>query len=459
MKTFSKIKNLLKTIKINNSIYFTVDSNAEGEKSKNSSQATWEDDVSGVYRQKTPPLENRRCLNTEVRSENVEKSPDTVASSSGFSSMKSVRCENSQLVRITAVASAEDFTVQSVDEEKRYSEYQKKFQTAANSMPQLENIKVGEFCLAFHPFDKIWCRALMIDAETEDFLVTVQCVDDGTTFCVTDNSELKSTSLDFLVNPFYGMKCSLVIKINEKRENVATQQLMRLMKDQIKSRVVVKHSNLNFVELMVQGKNLADSFIESGLGKKIFVVPTGPVTVNHIDSLESFSVQSTESCEHLQYIDEQMSSYKCREVNAPKIGMLVLARLPVKKTWHRARILSKEERGFNVYLIDYGYSTFVNEIGACDDETLTGIPDIAVECSLLLPSNVDSQKNEAERKFREFVNSGKHKFNVEMVEPTPKCAIVKLLIDGEDILEKLFTVRSSKFHGKFNEKIFKALFD
>ena len=395
----------------------------------------------------------------EVISENFEKSPDIVASSSGFSSLQSARSDKSRLVRITAVASAEDFTVQSVNKEKRYLEYQKELQIAANSLLQLEKIDVGEFCLAFHPFDKMWCRAQMIDAETADFLVTVRCVDDGTTFCITDKRELKFTSLEFLVEPFFGKKCSLAIKINEKRENFASQHLMRLMKNQIRSRLVTKHSNLHFVELMVEGKDLADTFIESGLGKKIFVVPNVPVIINHIDSLENFSVQLKDSCENMRYIDEQMSAYKWREVSAPKNGMLVLALFSIDKTWHRARIVSKEERGFNVYLVDCGYSIFVNEIGAIDDATLAGIPEIAVKCSLLLPASVKSQENLAEQKFRELVKSGKHTFNVEMIEPTTKCAIVQLFMDKEDILEKLISVNISQLQEKYNEEIFKVLFE
>lgn len=402
-----------------------------------------------TYRQKTPPdqdhwkndviLSRPASIRDKVRS---QPSPST----SGVSSSQSEVSSNSrEIVRITSVTTLQDFTVQKADEIQKYEDYRKELQVIVKAQKELDEFDIGKICLVFHSFDQMWCRATILDSDVDmgDFLVTVACIDDGTTFSVTEKKDLKCINTDILSVSGFGKRCSLAMKANPKRENEATQYLMRMMNNNLNLYEIVNINQRRYVELFQDDINVTDLFVEKGIGKRMFVAPSGFGYINYATSLENFSLQMDSDIEKLNRIKEFVSKYVRRNVKDPKIGALVLARFTIDKRWYRARIVSKEAEGFNVYLIDYGHSTFVDEIGAIDDRSIAKIHPIAVRCSLVLPDSCRGFGRDAEDEFTKIAQGGNQKFEVLTIEPGEKHAKVELYIGGGNILEKLLPSGSS----------------
>jgi Tudor domain len=322
---------------------------------------------------------------------------------------------------------------------KKYEEFQKELQFQAKDQKQLEEYVNGAPCLAFHPFDQMWCRATILNSDPIKFIVLVKCVDDGAIFCVTDKSHLKAMSILLLAELYFGYRCSLAMTTNLKRKNEATQHLFRIMNSNLNCREVVNYNGLRYVELFQDGRNLTDFFVENGVGKRLVVVPSGFAYINYIESPESFSIQMERDLKDLHRIKDFAKKYSQLDVTEPKVGMLVLARFEVDRCWYRAKIIAKQTKCFDIYFIDYGHCAAVTEIRAIGNQEISEIPAIAIKCSLNLPQGFKSLNNDAKNKFIEIADDGKKKIDVKLIEPGEKTAKIEIYIDGANILDKLFS--------------------
>lgn len=397
---------------------------------------------------KTPP--NRSPWAPKSHSSKDKVKTQSSRSSSGVGSSRSELFPvNYEVVRIASVTTPQDFTVHYVNKAQKYEEFRKELQSKAERQPQLVQMATNGFCLAFHSYDRMWCRAVIVDVEEdEDFMVTLKCVDDGTTFSITERNELKSSSGEIMGELFYGTNCSLPILINSKRETEATQHLIRMMNFNLKCFVIENINGLRYVELYHDGQNTTDFFVDIGIGRRMFVAPSECGFVNYIDSPENFSIQMDRDTEALERIVEFTKKYALRPITSPKVGMLVIARFSIDKNWYRAKIVSKELKGFNVYLIDHGHSTFVDEIGEIGDQAIAAIHPIAIKCSLILPAAYESFEDDAKDEFVKIADGGKKKFDVKMIAPGEKHAKVELYIEGVNILDKLLPCSTCKTHSK-----------
>lgn len=360
-------------------------------------------------------------------------------SPSSTSGVSSATCESSkgEAVRITAVTNPTDFFIQKLSTIQDYEANKKKVQRLANVQPPLTIFTADSHCLAFHPFDNLWCRAIILDADSEEFLVTVRCLDDGTTFSIQDRRQLKIASIATVFKKYFSIRCSLPIRYNRKCETEVNQYLLNLMNADLSCQTITDYKLVMYVELQHDGKNLADVLVATGKARRQFVAPTGPAFINYVKSATDFCIQMSSSTDALNQIVKFTDDYKYQEVRQPKIGMLVVGRYEKDKCWYRSKILSKVKNGFQVYFVDHGHSDIVQNIGLIYDQTIADIQPLGIRCSLVVPTGIESFSKSANKKLEQISQNGNKKVFVKMVTPGDDFAYVNILEDNEDILQKL----------------------
>lgn len=406
----------------------------------------WTNDNDCYYRQPSPSNRGNKNLDTS--------SQGTSSSSSGVSIIKGISLEP-ELVQITAVSSVDDFTVQKVTQAEEYKKFLSEVEEIAQPQPRLESYEKGALCLAFYDLSDQWCRAVIVEAKLEnEFLLTMRNVDNGESFGVTDKDDLKQMPLKLQSTAFFGLRCSLTVAVNPKRLSEAFQRIIRLVNQKVQCKTIVEYKDVHYVEILANEKNLVDSFISNGLGRKIHVIPPGKASVVHIESLDDFAVRHHSNSKNFDDVCEALSSVEVKDVNDPKVGMLVLAKLPMDKSMQRAKISSMEDGKFKVYFIDFGCFGVVDKVNALE-ATLAAIPDTAVVCTLALPSTFKPSNYDVQ-KFKKIIEKEKKKtIRVEMVEPGEKKVEINLFIDGINVVEKILPKKSQKI----DDEIVRAFFD
>lgn len=361
------------------------------------------------------------------------------SSPSSTSGVSSAACESfkGEAVRITAVTNPTDFFIQKMSTIQDYEANKKKVQHLANVQPPLTIFTTDSHCLAFHPFDNLWCRAIILDADSDEFLVTVRCLDDGTTFSIQDRRHLKIASIATVFQKYFSIRCSLPIRYNRTYETEVNQYLLKLMNADLNCQTITEYKLVMYVELQHDGKNLADVLVATGKARRQFVAPTGPAYINYVKSATDFCIQMSSSTDALKQIVNFTNSYNYQEVRQPKTGMLVLGRYEEDKCWYRSKILSKVKNGYQVYFVDHGHSDIVQKIGLIYDQTIADIQPIGIRCSLVVPTGIESFSKCANEKLEQISQNGHKKVFVKMVTPGDDFAYVNILEDNEDILQKL----------------------
>lgn len=342
-------------------------------------------------------------------------------------------------VRISAAVNPTDFTIQKLSEDEELKSFRNEVQETAKDQTTLTEISDGTFCLAFHMFDKIWCRAVILDVDNKDFIATVKSLDDGTTFSIQDKSCLKTISLQLVLKPYFGTNCSLPIRNNPKRESESSDYLMGLMKVKLTAEFITKYDKIHYIELYKDGVNIADEITKKKLAKRIVIAPTGTAYITHVQDLKNFSIQMDTDSENLKRIGNYRENYNHIEVKKPQIGMLVLSRYKLDNCWYRARLQSVEKNAFEVYFVDFGHNEVVDQIGLIDDKEIAAIPPIAIKCSLLPPQDSQKIQEDVVKKFIELAAKGTKFFKVEMKKPGEDSAYVDLIDEGVNVLHKLLS--------------------
>lgn len=184
-----------------------------------------------------------------------------------------------------------DFTIQKLSKVPEYESFLTKLQDQAMSLPRLKAFDKGSFCLAFNRLTYTWCRAIILHVSLKDFLVSVKCLDDGSTFSVQEKGELRESTISLVFEAYFGIRCSLPIRCNPKREQEAIDYLMSIMNNDLSYEEIAEHDKHTFIELFYKGENVADVLVEKGIAKRQWIVPSGPGFINYVVSTTEFSVQ------------------------------------------------------------------------------------------------------------------------------------------------------------------------
>lgn len=408
-----------------------------------------------VNREAVRQKENREAVRqkdcNEAGPSNRKEITSSSSTTSGIGSEEVIEVKDyGEPAKMTAVLKPTDFTIQKFCHVAKYETYLKKLQDQAAAVAPLTAFDQGSYCLAFNRLTKKWCRAIILHVSLKDFLVSVKCVDDGNTFSIQEKSELKSSSLSLVFEVYFGIRCSLPIRYNSKREQEAIDYLMNIMNKILRYQEIAEYDNRTYIELYHNGKSVADALIEKGIAKRQWIVPSDQGFINYVVSITEFSVQMKKDGAAFDNIIEYTDTYVHRPIKNPQVGMLVIARYKQDKTWYRAKIESITG-GIKVYFLDHGHSDMVEEIGALDNQTIADIPPIAFKCSLIVPKGFKSFSAHAEKKFAELADFGKKEFRIVMIKPGDDAALVEVFDNGTNIVNSILSavVSDAKSPGNF----------
>lgn len=350
-------------------------------------------------------------------------------SSSGVSSGKSET--GVSVAQMTGVVSITDFTLQVLTVQRMYNDFCEKLKSAAATQGYLKNFQNGTTCLAFHGIQKKWTRVTILDYDSNDFLVSVKCVDDGTTFSSQEPTHFKEIPSHLAMEPHFGINCSLPVVYEQDKESETTCMLMSLTNQDLNFHKITDFQQKCFVELYWRERIVVDMLVEMKLADRVVVVPSGPAFIVYVKSTKHFAVQMESDGFALnKVLNYCFRHYKKIEVKEPKIGMLVLAAWG--GYWYRAIItdISLDKSSYNVYFIDFGHLAYARLIGAIGDPIIAEIPPIAYLCSLDIPSGkrVDAR---SEDMFRNVAKNGHSKVYLKMKRAEKKFAIVDIFLDED----------------------------
>lgn len=346
-------------------------------------------------------------------------------------------------VKMTALTSPTDFYISLFDEIPSFIKLHADIQIIATGAAPLKEFEEGALCLAQQPFDLCWYRAKIIDSdETEQHsMITVRCVDDGKTFSVDDKTFLKIMPVALGSKKFFGIACTLPVKIERKCEEDATDLMMKMMDIQLQASFISGTENelRKFVELLNDSGNVSDILVEQKLAHRLEIISPGKGYTSHINSLSSFYLQFEMDQLKLdlisQYFEEANGNFENIEA---KEGMIVAALFPDDECWYRARIESVESDGFSVTFIDYGNTCLVKQIGTNSESTIWELPAMSRHCTLAKPKSIKRFADDAEAKFVDICASGATILDVKSSPVNPgEAAEVELFLNGKNIVDEL----------------------
>lgn len=332
-------------------------------------------------------------------------------------------------VRITALVGPEDFTIQNQATAAELKSFQAELQALAKGQSPLTVFKVDTICLAYHVMEECWVRAIIIDVETKDFLVSVKCLDSGSTFSISDQKFLLNIPFKYVIHvPTFAVRCSLPIRHNIHKEDKILSYLRGKRESDLSCSFITKFEGLNFIELFQGEVNVTDLLVEKGYAKRQVIVPFGYGFITFATNQSQFAVQMESSAELLATVRNYTDNYQLIEMGKPEIGQLIMVKHFRKNKFSRARVISFKGEKPKVYLIDVGEYLITDKYGELDNKTIAEIPPLAIKCALDLPSNAQRDK-EIAKKFRAFADKGRKRVIVNMVQPGDESARVSIWVE------------------------------
>lgn len=351
-------------------------------------------------------------------SSNKSKSQETL-STSGIGSLAAVYNHELTQVRVSSVTSATDLTIQLLSDVYDYEVFQMELQERALGQPPLTSFKVGLLCLAYNTVALGWFRTTIVDVGSNDtdFLVSVRCNDDGSTFSITDKKFLKLLPVNLVFLKILGHRCTLQLEGIENRESDATNFLLehiytKSSKEQVSYREVTVFKGIKVIDLFFDGKSAAETIIRNKWAKPQVFVTSKFAYIVYVESSKEFAVQADEDTDALNCIIRYSENFNPVDVENPEIGKLVMAFYEKENTWYRARIVSCLGEKFEVYLIDYGHLATVDMIAQIDDANIAQVHPIATKCSMQLPAGIESLSDNAEAQFKAITKQGTVRFKI-----------------------------------------------
>lgn len=350
-------------------------------------------------------------------------------------------------IKITAVTSPTDFYISRADSAASFSKLQEDIQIIASGAAALNNFEEGMMGLAQQPYDLLWYRSKIIDSD--DSMVTVRCLDDGKTFSV-DCPKLKIMPAALERKKFFGIACSLAIKVDRKCEEEATGLMMKLMANELRVVFITdeKGDTKKYVDIFdEEDQSVTETMIQRKFGKRMETIQPGKGYTSHINSTQSFFLQFERDQLKLdvisQYIDETSGNFAPID---PKPGSIVAALYPEDNCWYRSSIEAIDDSGYLVKFIDYGNVCHVDRIGKIAETAICDLPAYAKHCSLRKPKGTKTFSEEAEKKFIELCANGATILDVVMTKPGLPAAEIDIFIDGKNISEDLIPLCDANEH-------------
>ncbi|ALC42057.1 tud, partial [Drosophila busckii] len=336
------------------------------------------------------------------------------------------------------------FYVHSMDALPALKRLTENLQIVSPSLPQLKEIVNGAECISMYSMDKSWYRAKIIDAE----LMVLQFIDFGNTDCVSDAKDIKQSvsNMKPCCLPF-----ALPIAPNGSLEWAdAANGIFNDSYEKILHYEYLTEGDWftrSYVKLYINGVDVAQKLIDDGYARPLQCISPGSSGyVSHLNSIEDFYVQLESDFKALELLDLYLSvaDKELQPVEKYEKGAVVAALFDDDESYYRAELLSAQpdaDGRYAVRFIDFGNSSSSGKCLALN-ERLTTLRCLSKRCALQLPENYVCWSQAAQDKFVEL--SGDLQFTLQLVQPGLKKMRVHLLLDGENILDKLLPLCEQK---------------
>ncbi|KAH8254756.1 hypothetical protein KR032_012016 [Drosophila birchii] len=329
------------------------------------------------------------------------------------------------------------FFVHRIDQLPEVNRLQENLQIVSPSLPQLRNVVNGADCISLYSVDKNWYRAKIIDAE----LMVLQFVDFGNTDCVSDTSDVKESMWSH-IEPFC-QPCALPIRPKNTADwvDAANGIFNESYTKNLRYEYLTQgdHQTVSYVNLFIEGEDVAKKLIADGFALPLEYVPSGCTSyISHVNGICDFYIQLERDSKALELIEMFLrDDDKLKPLEKFEKGAIVAALFEDDELWYRAQLLKQLPDGrYEVLFIDYGNQSTTSKCMLLSEE-IASLPSLSKKCSLQLPEVYTSWSPEAEAKFAELTGEGELIFTTQLVKPGQDYVTIKLLLDGEDINERL----------------------
>lgn len=333
---------------------------------------------------------------------------------------------------ITGIINAYDFTIQRLEDAKKFEAFKNHLQVIAGDARPLMDIDVGIKCIAFCTLDQCWYRSIILDTSifSEVLLVSVRAFDTGFTFSVDNLKHLRLMTSEIESAPCFALKCTLPIHVPLYENEDVIMSNIREMKE-VKFYCVAACDIVNYVEMMNEGSNVTDTIVTNNLATRQTVVTSGPAFISYIKSPTDFFVQTESDSYKLQAISTYFSDYRQVLIWKVDTNIKCAAYREADVTWYRARIIEVLEKSFIIQYIDFGDIEEVKKVGRITNQDIERIPPLAKRCSLILPQDEWEFPPEAAKKLVQISAQGRRKIYVKMIKPTVEKANVEIYDDDK----------------------------
>ena len=342
-------------------------------------------------------------------------------------------------------------------------EFQEKLQVHCESTPDKENPQVQNVVGAM--FSNVWYRAVVLSVKEKN--LTVEFIDYGNILEIDLNSNsIKDLPKDLIDVPIFATQFSL--KGNWKKNATAKFEEIIEEYEDLVSVVILEESNPVVVDLYKGGESIYDILMREGVGdgdhgtkideptnfgfktndndKSEISIPEDDkdkrkesnlvtVYISHCNSPDDFYIQKESSTEVLHAISNALSeAHNFEDAATKEDNKLYAAKFPNDGMWYRAKLLRRVDEGAEVFFVDFGNVSIVNEIKYLPVD-LIKIPYLSQNLCLVYGNNCDSWSRKACERFLEYNDERPLKMKT-MVERRDK-SIVELYYEGKSISEEL----------------------
>ncbi|XP_050666481.1 tudor domain-containing 6-like isoform X3 [Leptidea sinapis] len=307
----------------------------------------------------------------------------------------------------------------------------------AENFPPLETKEEGVLCAALYPEDGAWYRAQVIVDGSEG--TEVLFMDYGN---ASITGELRNLPDELKIKPALSRKCALQkprdIKWSQKSEvkfNELAAEGATIFNVQF-----IASGDVSIVDLFLGGKSVTEELL--GLCEEhplVRLTPVGQDTwatgkICYLNSLKEIYIHLDDSVTNIDKVTEVLAGGEEFEpVSELKVGSICAALWTEDEQWYRVRILEFGDVGAHVQFIDYGNKAKCENFRQLPEEIL-GFEPLAKCCRLCCVE--DAMNEETKLRIDDLV-AELTTFQIEFLDSITDPPLVKLLIDGVDIISVL----------------------
>ncbi|XP_063363240.1 maternal protein tudor-like [Cydia amplana] len=314
----------------------------------------------------------------------------------------------------------------------------------ADHLPELASKEEGVLCAAKYPEDGAWYRAQVVVDGSEG--TEVLFMDYGNASIAT---ELRTLPDELKLKPALSRKCALQkprdIKAWSRKSEVKFNELAAEGRTVFNVQFIAS-GDISIVELYLEGKSVTEELV--GLCEERPAERPKPVgrdlrsegKLCYVRALDEFYVHLDDKTADLDRVTERMVDVDEFESAAElKVGSVCAAYWAEDEQWYRGKILEFCDASYHVQFLDYGNKAKCEEFRRLPEDVAT-IEPLAKCCRLAVPDGAD---DDAARNRLDELMANDSTFHIEFLDSTSEPALVKLILNGEDVSIILFAARPS----------------